>query len=301
VPWVASTSTGTSVRWPASSCSGSCSNRSLSRFASWDKDLFEQLPEQLLAGHLTGVPVLVLATQGTDRGLLDHAIASLANAGARVTGTWVLTARWSLDDHDEISDLDDVLGTQEQNVGRLRRAAVAQVSSLLQAATAPPAAGAAPADIEPDLLAKLVDAGFVTYQPQPGADDQRVLLPAAGARYLVVSSSKPNAGAQTAASALLQTLAAGQVMPVVAAQGLVELPDTAKGPASEDNRRTSFVGPLRRADGTKAHLATVDDLDSAAGLAAVVLALEDLGRGEVGHYGVGPGAARLLPAPPPTP
>ena len=44
-------------------------------------------------------------------------------------------------------------------------------------------------------------------------------------------------------------------------------------------------------------LSTVDDAQVFAGWAATVLALDDLSRGRVGHYGVGDGAQRLLPAP----
>ena len=34
-----------------------------------------------------------------------------------------------------------------------------------------------------------------------------------------------------------------------------------------------------------------------AGFPRPLLALDDLGRGDVGHYGIGPGATRLVPAP----
>jgi len=57
-----------------------------------------------------------------------------------------------------------------------------------------------------------------------------------------------------------------------------------------------FVG-LLRGDIASARLSTVDNLESAMGQTAVVLALEDLGVPRFGHYGVGPGAQRVLPAP----
>jgi hypothetical protein len=44
-------------------------------------------------------------------------------------------------------------------------------------------------------------------------------------------------------------------------------------------------------------LSTVDNVDTFAGRLAAVLALQDLGGDRRGHYGVGPGAQRLLPAP----
>ena len=45
-------------------------------------------------------------------------------------------------------------------------------------------------------------------------------------------------------------------------------------------------------------LSTVDNLESFMGEAASVLAVEDLAVPRVGHYGVGPGADRLLPGTP---
>jgi hypothetical protein len=57
-----------------------------------------------------------------------------------------------------------------------------------------------------------------------------------------------------------------------------------------------FVGLLRNDSALGAHVSTVDDLDSPMGQAAAVLALDDLGIGRTGHFGVGPGAQRLLPS-----
>ena len=65
-----------------------------------------------------------------------------------------------------------------------------------------------------------------------------------------------------------------------------------------DETRTVFVGPIRDDDALSDRVSTVDDLESFAGWAGVVLALEDLASGQLGHYGVGDGADRLLPAPP---
>lgn len=99
---------------------------------------------------------------------------------------------------------------------------------------------------------------------------------------------------QQFAAALLDEVVADGPAPVVAAQGAVDL-GNATGSDSEDLQRTTFVGPLREGEVTGVRLSTIDDLDTAAGLAALVLALEDLAELRTGHYGVAPGAARLLP------
>ena len=64
---------------------------------------------------------------------------------------------------------------------------------------------------------------------------------------------------------------------------------------TQDGGRAVFVGLLR--NDASARLSTVDNLESPMGQTATVLALEDLGVPRYGHYGVGPGAQRVLPAP----
>ena len=63
-----------------------------------------------------------------------------------------------------------------------------------------------------------------------------------------------------------------------------------------DGGRGVFVGLVRRDATVNGKVSTVDNLESPMGQAAVVLALEELGESRVGHFGVGPGAQRLLPA-----
>jgi hypothetical protein len=275
-----------------------------------DDGFAAELPERLLGGHLDAVPVLVVATRGTDESLVESTIGALSAGGAQVAGTWWLTDRWLLDDADEVSELGDLLGLSTTDADRLRRNGAIRMAELFDdASQVPPPpeeeAGeipsvdpvtAAPPPSEPGLVAELETAGFVDYQALPGSGDERVLLPGAAARYVVVSGTQPEAGPQLFAAALVEETVAEGVAPVVAAQGAVDLPETdADRPASEDVRRTTFVGPLRAGEITRDRLSTVDDLDTAAGLAAVVLALEDLAEDRTGHYGVAPGAARLLP------
>lgn len=274
-----------------------------------DDALAGELPERLLGGHLDAVPVLVVATRGTDEALVQASVAALSAAGAQVAGTWWLTDRWVLDDPDEVSELAALLEVSTQDVDRLRRnAAIRLAEVLLDAAQPAPApdpaadpnaipeipAPTGPEAGEPPLLARLTEAGFVDYEALPGATEARVLLPGAATRYVVLSSTAPDEGPQRFATALLDEVVADGSAPVVAAQGEVEI-TTSDGPAGEDVRRTTFVGPLRDGEITRDRLSTIDDVDTAAGLAALVLAVEDLAALRTGHYGVAPGAARLLP------
>ena len=64
-----------------------------------------------------------------------------------------------------------------------------------------------------------------------------------------------------------------------------------------ERTRNAVVGPIRSDEPLKKNVSTVDDLESFDGLAAVVLAVEDLDNDVHGHYGVGDGATSLPPAP----
>ncbi|MET0727911.1 MAG: copper transporter [Acidimicrobiales bacterium] len=274
-----------------------------------EDDLALELPERLLEERLAGVPVLVLATRGTDETLVDGAVTALSSADAAVAGTWWLTDRWLLDDPEEIDQLSEILELRTDDVDRLRRNGAIRLAELLETAGeplvpfAPTDPAATDADTvdgalaeEPVLVAALEDAGFIDYAAPSGSTDDRVLLPAAGLRYVVASGAEPGSGPQLMAAALLEEMAAEGPAPVVAAQGETDLPDDEDGtPASEDERRTSFVGPIREGELTQDRVSTVDSLDMASGVAALVLAVEDLAADRVGHYGVAPGASRLLP------
>jgi hypothetical protein len=267
-----------------------------------DSRLREELPERLLAGHLDGVPVLVVGTRGTDEALVDATVGALGSAGAQVAGTWWLTDRWRLDDPDEVSQLGALLDLTTDDADRLRRNGAIRVAELLAQASQTAAdisildpTGVVAQPAEPALVARLEEAGFIEYEALPGAPDDRVLLPPAGTRYVVVSGVLPDDGAQLFATALLDEVVAAGTAPVVAAQGEVDLRDADDAPAPEDARRSTFVGPLRTGEITRDRLSTVDHLDTSAGLAAAVLAVEDLGTLRTGHYGVASGAARLLP------
>lgn len=278
-----------------------------------DEELASQLPEQLFAGQLADVPVLVIATAGTDEALVDRALGALSAAGADLAGTWWITDRWQLDDADEVADLDEVLGVSTDQTDRLRRNAAIQLADVLLTAAEPPPEGELaeepgpgeesattlpPEPTEAEIVAALREAGFLDHQRPEGDGDGPVLPPVAGARYVLVSSLPPDDGGQLFAQALAEQLTVDRVAPLVAAQAEAEIAAPDSESLSESEARTTFVGALRSGDDVAARLSTVDDLDHAAGLAALVLALRDVGEERVGHYGVATGADRLLPAPP---
>jgi len=111
------------------------------------------------------------------------------------------------------------------------------------------------------------------------------VIPVAGTRFVVASGAGAEVGDDLLALPLAQVLATAGAKAVAAEAGQ----DT-------DGGRAVFVGLIRGDATANGKVSTVDNLESPMGQAAVVLALEELGESRVGHFGVGPGAQRLLPA-----
>jgi hypothetical protein len=283
--------------------------RRLNRIEDRDLRLAEQLPEQLFAHRLDGVPILVIAAKGADDKVVARTVSALAGSGASVAGTWWITDRFVLDDDSEVRDLSTAVGVISKDATRLRRIVTIRLADILHSASAlqpasstpsttpsggiPGGSSTSPAATEPPLIAALRTSGFIEYQTLAGAPSDQVLLQPAGMRYVVISGSKTKVPDDAFLRPLLQELASQGPAAVLAAQGTTDANAT-------DAERVSFVGPLRADDVIGIRISTVDDLESAAGLAAAVLALEDLAKLQVGHYGTSDTASRLLPAPEPT-
>jgi hypothetical protein len=291
------------------------------------QDLGEQGTDQLLSGQLTDAPVVVVAARGIDTDSMDALHTALADAGAQDGGTLWLTDKLALTDPADAARLSEVLGLATTDADHARTNLVSRLgSSFLDVALpiAPPATGAttttSPTDIgttvssttttgdttptdpvdtttttlatvpEP-LLDNLRNAGFLDWDAPATATGEATVLPAAGARFVVVSGAGAVVPDADVLLPLLGELAASGVAPAVAAQA-------STGDAEEAAKtRVVFVGPIRQDDTLKTRVSTVDDLEGFFGWAAVVLALQHLPQGQVGHYGVGDGADRLLPAP----
>ena len=240
------------------------------------RDFADQARDHLSHGHLRGVPVLVVGVTGIDRKPVDGLRQALVSSEATLAGTVWFTAKMRLDSQDDTRALASTLGLTGDQPDVVRRQALDVVAATL----------AGERDTNP--LRALADAGFVVFDAPPNQATALApaltSLPAAGLRVVLVSG----AGADVADDDL--------AVPLAAALGQ----SSARLVAAEAGRdspggRAVFVGLLRKDTSVGPRISTVDDLESAGGQAAVVLALADLAAPRTGHYGVGPGAERLLP------
>ncbi|HET7487106.1 MAG TPA: copper transporter [Acidimicrobiales bacterium] len=244
----------------------------------WDA-FAEQSRDDTLAGRLAGVPVLVLATRGMDRRPIDDFRQSLAAAGATLTGTVWFTSKLQLGKVEDAAALAELLGVDPAGADPVRRSMVNLLSAEL--------AGQSQSS---GLLGRLRDGAFVEVESPAGTAVDPTAPPPAGTLFVVAS----DAGAVVANELLAQPLASQLAQTARGRVLAVEPGHDADGPR-RPARRALFVGPLRADNQVSPLLSTVDDLEDVRGRFAAVYALRDLGAGKVGHYGVGPGATRLVP------
>ncbi len=260
-----------------------------------------ELPAELLAGRLTDVPVLVVAVDGVDPKLTARIHQWFATAKADDLGTLTLTGKLSLTVDDDRRAVASILDIGDARRDVVQRTLLASLATALNppaggpTTTTPPTTAApttttvetVPAPAAPggaELLGRLRDAGFVTYDAPEGADVDLASIPKAGMRVVVVSAADAdlsNAAVTTPFTALLVDQPG---VSVVAADAT---------PVGTDD--PAFAAMVRADGDLRRRVSTVDDVSEGYGQVALVLALEDLAGGAVGHYGVA--ADQLLPPP----
>jgi hypothetical protein len=275
--------------------------------------LAEQGSQRLLADTLTGVPVLVVAERGAETAGFSDLLSLLGTSGADQRGTIWLDDRFALDKNDERRDLATALKEPATaSVESLRSLALARLAAYLRdgvgaAALADPSvtttsttapvtttteASSATAE---EAFGALRDAGFVDFDAPEGSSSDAGPELTPGTRLIVVSGPGAKVAPDVVAVPLTKLL-----LGAGATEGADALPISLL--AAEDRGveapKVEFTVALRRDKDVAERLSTVDNIGDFAGRLAAVLALVDLGAGRVGHYGTGPGAQRLLPAPP---
>lgn len=244
----------------------------------------EQARDHLVLNRLRGVPVLVVTVQGVDRKPVEGLQAALAAAQAVPAGTLLLTNKLRLDNEVDVRALSAAVGSAAPTADGIRRQTLTRLAGALDGSNG-----------EANLIPTLAAAGFVGYEP-PGAASTTTTLglssfPVAGLRFVVVSGAGAQADDERVARPFTEALVGQAVQQGLAVSRVV----AAESGQDTPGGRARFVGPLRSDGSLSPKLATVDELESPMGQAAAVLALAGLGDGRVGHYGVGPGAQRLLP------
>lgn len=266
-------------------------------------DFAAEARDYVLSGHLQGVPVLVVAVAGVDRAVVDTLRGAVTGSGAAMEGTVWFTPRMRLEREEDRRALgalnDSRVGTPVAPAPDVAPDDSAPSTTVMPtpSTTAPEASAddvrtsALRHFAEPGFLSALVTGGFAVYEPPPGAPVPLALeaLPVGGTRFALVSGAGAEVGDEVLAIPLAQVLSEGGPRVVAVEAG-----------ADSPGGRGVFVGQLRADPVVGAKVSTVDNLESPMGQAAAVLAMEQLALPRLGHFGVGPGAQRLLPQPAPS-
>lgn len=231
-----------------------------------------------VSGRVTDVPTLVVAVRDVDEDAVGRVVELARRGGAEVPGIVWLEPTWALEDRDDLSALAGVLGVPTPNKRAALRADAldAMVTRLSVGA---PAGGA-------DVLRALVDAGFVTLDGSGEDAAEPGGFGGPGTRAILVTG--PTAAVES--DHLVGHIARVAVDESLALVATEVFPD-----GTEDADRGDALAPIRDDEALDAAVSTVDDMERIEGSVAAVLALADLGRGVVGHYGIGDGAERQLP------
>jgi hypothetical protein len=228
--------------------------------------------------RVTNVPAVVVAVRGIDEDAVNRVVELARRGGADAPGVIWLEPKWALESRDDIADLAGVLGVPAPG----KRAPLR--TDALDALVTRLAAGAPQSGT--DTLRALADAGFVTLDGVGNDAPAPAALGGPGTRATLATGAAASVPARLLVGPITR-VAVDEDLPLVAAE---VFPD-----GTEDADRGDTLGAIRDDDALDAEVSTVDDLERVEGAVATVLALADLGRGVVGHYGIGEGMERQLP------
>lgn len=248
------------------------------QLGSWDS-FAEQAGDRLVEGRLTDVRVVMVSFAGVNGDVIGRIEASLRAAGASVPAEVMFTSRFALGDEEATAELAALVGAGSTEPSEVQAEAARRVAEAWAGRT------------RPEMIPDLVAADFLEITGEPGAGAP--VIAELGARFLVISSRDSDLGNDSVAVPLVAAM--GELsLPVVAADA--SRGDTDPRPESEERDDVvPFAGPLREEEQIRGRVSTVDHAAGFRGRTAIVLALAELSEAQVGQYGTGPGAERLLP------
>jgi len=264
-------------------------NDQLTSRVAFEDSLISEAAPALIAERLTGTSVVIVALPGVTGDVLTNAHDAVVAAGGTVSGTVSLTDDWT--DPARADALASALGTLVPDQTRLpgddgKNLAARAAGALAEAVVAQQPAVAEKSEAAGQRLVKgLRDASFLRVKDKPWLRGSIgiVLAPAPPQDQ---GTRKP---AQIAAdnAVLTELLEIPRRMSADAAGLVVAGP---RGSAATGG----FVAAVRSGE-QRTSVSTVDDLGTAAGRVALVLAVLAERDDETGHYGDGPGADGPLP------
>ncbi len=231
-----------------------------------------------ITDRLPNVQVAVVAVRGLDGDSVKKTVDLARRGGGTAPGVLWLEDPWKLTDKGAVQTLATAAGVESGKRATVRGQALAALAARL--ATGHTGGGT-------DVLRALVDAGFVSYEGV--GDAGNVALADLGGpttrATLIVGTTGDLAGDE-----IVLPFARGAVQSNLPLVGAELYQTTDKGP-----ERGALVAPIRNDSAISKQVSTVDDYDQSSGALVTLLAVSDLGRNSVGHYGFGEDASAPAP------
>ncbi len=227
--------------------------------------------------RLPSVSIVVLAVRDVGTEVAENTVTLARRAGADAPGIVWLESKWALREDGDPAALAKALGLPITRKAALRDQGYrALVRRLVEG---PPATG-------DDVLTGLVTQGFLSIDAVGNDNSVGVAeLGGFGTRALLVDGTSTSQLPRNVAGPLARA-AVDAGLPLVVGEDHDD-------EAGRD--RGVLLNPVLDTDALARQVSTVDDLERPEGQTAAVLALADLGRSVIGHYGYGDGADSSLP------
>ena len=225
-----------------------------------------------LTKRLSDSTVLVLAVRGVNEDAVASTVALARQGGAQSPGILWLESKWTLKSAADRRALAAVINTDATKRTVIRQRAWNTLADRL--VNGP--------NIQADVLTALANRGFITYQSVGNGGNRPIgEIGGSGTPALLIVGTDAQIPVDDVVVPFTHAAVDAQLGLVIAE----EFHQQTDGP-----ERGSLVSGIR-ADSTLAQqVSTIDDFDRPYGPVTSLLALADLTRGVVGHYGFGDGA-----------
>lgn len=247
-------------------------------------DFVRAVEPMLVGGSLSDERVVVFELEGTDSAVVEDLLGTVEQAGGVSVSRVLLRDKLALEQQTDLDQLALIVDSTDDRPREVRREAAQDIGIAVAAAGSfaggePRGVASAAQDVDA-LFEELDRAGFLSVDQLEGDDP----VPPGTSFVIAGGSGEPAPYEVAAFVAELARVIAHRGSGVIVAEPRASVWGLATG-VREDEAATDEV-------------ATSDQADTIEGRIATVLGLAAAGRGEVGDYGIGPGATSLLPTPP---
>jgi hypothetical protein len=246
-----------------------------------------QSQPQVTGRRLNQVPITVVAIRGVPVEDVKAATDILKASGALVPGVLWIEDSMSDSDPTARAKLVQAMGDAGLAIDDLRQVTLEALGHRL-ATGARSASASTPALSSVDTLVALREAELVSFDTLGGGAVDLGSWPSANTRMLLIDGSQAHPAPGTVSLPILRSAAA--------AGGRMALAEVFR-PTATIKARGAVVRAVREDPALSRIVSTIDDLDELRGQVALTLAVQELGTGQAGHYGEGPGASSQLPTP----